>query len=69
MIQWTGASGPPHGMPHISFVPRKPVPLGCAVKCVCDGTSGVMMHIEIQEGKTRMWERAHPRDGLVAGFG
>lgn len=54
MIQWTGASGPPHGMPHLSYVPRKPIPLGCEVKCVADGTSGVMMHIELQEGKTRM---------------
>ena len=54
MIQWTGASGPPTGMPHMSYVPRKPVPLGCEVKCVADGTSGVMMFLEIQEGKTRM---------------
>ncbi len=54
MIQWTGASGPPHGMPHISYVPRKPVPLGCEVKCVADCTSGVMMFIELQEGKPRM---------------
>ncbi len=30
------------------------MPLGCEVKCVTDGTSGVMMYIEIQEGKTRM---------------
>jgi hypothetical protein len=54
MIQWTGASGPPLGMPHLSFVPRKPVPLGCELKCVADGTSGVMMDLELQEGKTRM---------------
>ena len=54
MIQWTGASGPPIGMPHMSFVPRKPVPLGCEMKCVADGTSGVMMYIEVQESKTRM---------------
>jgi hypothetical protein len=54
MIQWTGASGPPIGMPHMSYVPRKPIPLGCEIKCVADGTSGVMMYIEVQEGKTRM---------------
>jgi hypothetical protein len=42
MIQWTGASGPPIGMPHMSYVPRKPIPLGCEIKCVADGTSGVM---------------------------
>jgi hypothetical protein len=38
MIQWTVASGPPTGMPHMSYVPRKPVPLGCEVKCVAHGT-------------------------------
>jgi hypothetical protein len=54
MIQWTGASGLPNGMPHMSYVPRKPVPLGLEVKCVADGTSGVMMYLELQEGKTRM---------------
>jgi hypothetical protein len=35
----------------MSYVPRKPVPLGCEVKCVADGTSGVMMYIELQEGR------------------
>jgi hypothetical protein len=53
MIQRTGASGPPNGMPHMSYVPRKPVPLlGCEVKCVADGTSGEIVFLEIQEGKT-----------------
>jgi hypothetical protein len=54
MIQWTGASGPPNEMPHMSYVPRKPVPLGLEDKCVSDGTSGVMMYLELHEGKTRM---------------
>ena len=56
MIQWTGASGPPIGMPLKSYVPRKPIPLGCEMKGVADGTSGVMMYIEVQEGKTRMMQ-------------
>ena len=46
---WTG-----QGMPHLSFVKRKPEPLGAEVKNLCDGVSGVMLHLEIQEGKTRM---------------
>jgi hypothetical protein len=54
MIQWTGASGPPNGMPHMSYVPRKPTPLGLEDKCVADGTSGVIMYLALQEGKTRM---------------
>jgi hypothetical protein len=41
-------------MPHLSYVPHKPVPLGCEAKYMADSTSGVMMYIELQEGKTRM---------------
>jgi hypothetical protein len=41
-------------VPHLSCTPRKPEDLGCELKTLCDGTSGVMMHVEIQEGKVRM---------------
>ena len=41
-------------MPHLSSVPRKPEPLGAEIKNLCDGESGVMLHIEIQEGKVKM---------------
>ena len=47
MIQWTGISGP-GGLPHQSFVPRKPQSLGCEVKTVCDCSTGVMLYLEIQ---------------------
>ena len=47
MIQWEGISGP-GGMPHLSFVPRKPKSLGCEVKTVCDCSTGVMLYLEIQ---------------------
>jgi hypothetical protein len=54
MFAWRGKGGA-GGMPHLSYTPpRKPEDLGCELKTVCDGTSGVMMHVEIQEGKTRM---------------
>ena len=53
MIAWTGISGP-GGVPHLSFLIRKPEPLGIEAKCVCDGSSGVMMYVELQEGKIRM---------------
>ena len=49
MWAWTG-----QGMPHLSFVKRKPEPLGCEVKNLCDGVSGVMLFLEIQEGKELM---------------
>ena len=49
MWAWTG-----QGMPHLSFVKRKPEPLGAEVKNLCDGASGVMLCLELQEGKARM---------------
>jgi hypothetical protein len=44
-------------MPHVSYIPRKPEDLGCELKTVCDGTSGLMMFMEIQEGQTRMRQK------------
>ena len=49
MWAWTG-----QGMPHLSFVKRKPEPLGAEVKNLCDGLSGVMLFLELQEGKIKM---------------
>ena len=46
MFAWRGKGGA-GGMPHLSCTPRKPEDLGCELKTVCDGTSGVMMHMEI----------------------
>ena len=53
MWAWTGKSGV-GGLPHLSFVKRKPEPLGAEFKTVCDGESGVMMYMEVQEGAVRM---------------
>jgi hypothetical protein len=62
MFAWRGKSGT-GGMPHLSHIPRKPEDLGCELKTLCDGTSGVMMHVEMQEGKVRMnrkrWNQKH----------
>jgi hypothetical protein len=57
MMAWTGYSGP-GGIPHLSFVKRKPQPLGAELKAVCDGTTGVCMLVELQEGKERMRRKA-----------
>lgn len=53
MITWQGKSGP-GGMPHLSFIARKPAPLGLELKTICDADTGIMMGMEIQEGKIRM---------------
>ena len=39
------------GLPNRSFIARKPKPLGIEYKCDADATTGVMLHLEIQEGK------------------
>ena len=50
---------------HISYVDRKPKPMGTEFKCVCDGRSGLMIYLEIQEGSTAMKGKAF-RDELGA---
>ncbi len=35
------------GMPHLSFVKRKPEPLGCELKTVADGLTGIMLFLEV----------------------
>ena len=41
-------------MPNISYIHRKPEPLGTEFKCIVDGFSGIMLLMEIQEGKKRI---------------
>jgi hypothetical protein len=40
MISWTGNSGP-GGIPHLSYIKRKPDPLGCELKNACDTSTGM----------------------------
>ncbi len=48
MLEWKGKSG--HGgIPHLSFIKRKPQPLGTELKSVCEGTFGICVYIEIQK--------------------
>ena len=47
----TSASG---ALDHISFIDRKPKPMGTEFKCVCDGRNGLMLYLEIQEGTAAM---------------
>ena len=42
------------GLANISFIKRKPKPLGTEFKTVCDTETGVMKFMEIQEGKDGM---------------
>jgi hypothetical protein len=53
MFEWTGNEGP-GGIPHKSFIERKPKPFGSEFKSVCEGTFGMCVKIELQSGKIRM---------------
>ncbi len=53
MLEWKGKSGN-RGLPHLSFIKRKPQPLGTELKSVCEGAFGICVFIEIQKGKIRM---------------
>jgi hypothetical protein len=53
MLEWKGKAGY-GGLPHLSFIKRKPQPLGTEMKSICEGTMGICLHIEIQKGKVRM---------------
>ena len=46
MLAWKGKSGV-GGLPHLSFVKRKPGPLGLELKTCCDGQVGVLLWAEI----------------------
>ena len=50
MSSWQPRKTKLGGLPNISFVKRKPKPLGTEFKTVCDTESGVMKYMEIQEG-------------------
>ncbi len=56
MCQWEGANGRfnHEGMPHVTKIKSKPKPIGAELKTCCDGSTGIMMRVEIQEGKEAM---------------
>jgi hypothetical protein len=61
MFAWKGKSRM-GGLPHLLFVKRKPEPLGLESKTVCDGESGVMLFMKMQEGTTRVARKDHVDD-------
>ncbi len=53
MIAWKGKKGN-GGIPHLSFVERKPIPLGTEAKVVCEGSMGMCVFVELPKGKINM---------------
>ncbi len=56
MSAWRPQTTPTGGLPNVSFIPRKPEPLGTEFKTVCCGVTGVMLFVEVQKGKCAMKE-------------
>ena len=60
MFAWRGKKGN-GGIPHLSFLIRKPIPLGTESKVVCEGTFGICMYLEVQKGKVAMARKKYCR--------
>ncbi len=45
-------------LPNLSFIIRKPQPLGTELKNAADGGTGLMIHLEIQDGKDATHKKA-----------
>jgi len=56
MIAWDAGSSQykDHGVPHLTKIKSKPVPIGIEIKGTVDMGSGIYMHMEVQEGKESM---------------
>ena len=51
MSAWCSRTSKNGGLPNISYIIRKPEPLGTEFKTVCCQLTGVMIWLEIQRGK------------------
>jgi hypothetical protein len=55
-----------NGLPHLTKLPRKPRGVGAEMKAMCCGESGVLLRLNLMEGKERM-QRAEFADQYQAG--
>ena len=64
MVAWKGIEQKYHhlGVPHKTKIPRKPVSQGVELKAIADGDTGILMGIEIVEGKERQRRKAFAAD-------
>lgn len=54
MSAWCPKTSKLGGLPNISFIKRKPQPLGTEMKCSSCSDTGIIFHLEIQKGKDTM---------------
>ena len=62
MFAWYGRGGTLGGMPTVMKIKRKPKGVGCEVKTLADVASGIMVNLEINEGKEAMKEKRWQRE-------
>lgn len=62
MSSWKPQSSAYGGLPNISFVIRKPRPLGTELKDIVDGQHRIMLFLELQEGEAPMKRKAYFAD-------
>lgn len=68
MSAWKPRASRLGGLPNISFIARKPKPLGTEFKSIADGLSRVMLHLEIQMGRKVMPSKKYSKAlGATAG--
>ena len=63
MFAWYGKGDRPGGLPRVIKIKRKPKGVGCEAKTIADALSGIMIGIELNEGKQRnarkRWHSIH----------
>jgi hypothetical protein len=67
MSPWRPRTTALGGLPNLSFVMRKPEPLGTEMKCACDAEVGLMLYLEFQKGTDAMRAAPHAKDVGVCG--
>ena len=59
MSAWAPKTTARGGLPNISYIARKPKPLGTEFKVIADATTGCFVGIEVQRGKDSMLEQKY----------
>ena len=59
MSTWRPRTSKTGGLPNITYIIRKPEPLGTEFKCATCSKSSVMMFLELQRGKDGMKSAQH----------
>ena len=67
MSPWQPRQTKTGGLPHLSFIARKPTPHGTEFKSSTAAGCGLLLGLEIMEGKEQMKSRPHADSIVKAG--